>query len=268
MALRILARMTAATTPSGSRSVAAASRSRAPLLRGRRGHPLLLLHGLGGSAANWVELVAALAAATASSCPTCPATAVRRGARPGAGMATSPTWSRALIEHEERRARRSSRDTPSAASSRSGSRTDGPTSSGGSCWPRPQGSRPVPGRRSGGLRRRAPAAGPLGRAVPVPLSERALVPAALFQPWFVADPLALSPRATVGFLEARWSTSTRARPRARCWPTIRASSSSTSAARRSCSGGRATRSCRSTTRSSTRAGCVRGFASSRTAATS
>ena len=168
---------------------------------GGKGVPLVLVHGLGGSAANWIEVVAQSSGRFRLIVPDLPGHGGSGRARPGAGMTDFADVVGALIEHEG-----------------AGSALVAGHSFGGLVALRLAHRRPDLVR---GLLLAAPAgiatrtraaqrvvtlAGLLrpGRWV-APFryrySERAWYRTALFQRWFVADPLALSARATIGFLE-------------------------------------------------------------------
>ncbi len=172
---------------------------------GGEGVPLLLVHGLGGAAANWVEVVARSAGRFRVLVPDLPGHGgsgrMPPGPRMSAGMSDFADVVAGLVEHED-----------------AGPALVAGHSLGGLVALRLAHRRPDLVR---GLLLAAPAGIATGtraaqRAVlltgllrPARLvapfryrySERAWYRWALFQRWFVADPLALSPRATVGFLE-------------------------------------------------------------------
>ena len=150
---------------------------------------------------------------------------LRAAAPPDAGMTDFADVVAAPDRARGRAARRSSPATRSAGSSRCGLRTGGPTSCAGCCSPRRRGS--PPGRGPPSVRSCSPAScgRPAGwRRFAIATRERPWYRRALFQPWFVADPLALSPRADArlprGPARARRHAHGGAR---RCWPTTRGS---------------------------------------------
>ena len=168
---------------------------------GGEGEPLLLVHGLGGSAANWVELVASASGRYRVIVPDLPGHGGSGRAQAGAGMTHFADVVAGLVEHE----------------------ATGPVlvaghSFGGLVALRLAQRRPDLVR---GLLLAAPAGIATGTRVVqwavlvvgllrpgrwvAPFryrySERVWYRRALFQRWFVADPLALSPRAALGFLE-------------------------------------------------------------------
>jgi len=168
---------------------------------GGEGDLVLLVHGLGGSAANWVELVASASGRYRVIVPDLPGHGGSGRAQAGAGMTHFADVVAGLLEHE----------------------ATGPVlvaghSFGGLVALRLAQRRPDLVR---GLLLAAPAGIATGTRVVqwavlvvgllrpgrwvAPFrhrySERVWYRRALFQRWFVADPLALSPRATLGFLE-------------------------------------------------------------------
>jgi pimeloyl-ACP methyl ester carboxylesterase len=168
---------------------------------GGEGVPLLLVHGLGGSAANWVELVASAAGRYRVIVPDLPGHGGSARAQAGSGMTDFADVVAGLLEHED-----------------TGAVLVAGHSFGGLVALRLAQRRPELVR---GLLLAAPAGIATGTRVVqwavlvvgllrpgrwvAPFrhrySERAWYRRALFQRWFVADPLALSPRATLGFLE-------------------------------------------------------------------
>ena len=168
---------------------------------GGGGVPLVLVHGLGGAAANWVEVVAQASGRFRLLVPDLPGHGGSGRARRGAGISDFADVVAGLIEHE--------RLEPALVAGHS---------LGGLVALRLAHRRPDLVR---GLLLAAPAGIATGtraaqRIVTLAAllrpgrwvapfryrySERAWYRRALFQRWFVADPLALSARATVGFLE-------------------------------------------------------------------
>jgi pimeloyl-ACP methyl ester carboxylesterase len=168
---------------------------------GGEGDPLLLVHGLGGSAANWVELVAAASGRFRILAPDLPGHGGSGRAQPRAGMTQFADAVAGLIEREAA--------APTLVAGHS---------FGGLVALRLAQRRPDLVR---GLLLAAPAGiATRTRAVQIAVfvagllrpgrwvapfryrySDRVWYRRVLFQRWFVADPLALSPRATVGFLE-------------------------------------------------------------------
>jgi pimeloyl-ACP methyl ester carboxylesterase len=168
-----------------------------------QGVPLVLVHGLGGSAANWVEIVARASARFQLLVPDLPGHGGSGAPPRGAGMNDFADVVAALIEHEA--------GEPALVAGHS---------LGGLVALRLAHRRPDLVR---GLLLAAPAgiatttraarrivtlAGLLRPARWVApfrhrYSERPWYRRALFQQWFVADPLALSTRATLGFLEGQ-----------------------------------------------------------------
>jgi len=168
---------------------------------GGEGDPLVLVHGLGGSAANWVEFLAAAAGRFRVLVPDLPGHGGSGRARRGSGMSQFADIVAGLIERETA--------APALVAGHS---------LGGLVALRLAHRRPE-------LVRALLLAAPAGiatstRAVQrvvtlvglirpgrwvAPFrhrySERVWYRRALFQRWFVADPLAFSPRATLGFLE-------------------------------------------------------------------
>ena len=192
--------MTAATNLLEER-VLQAGELRLRYLVGGDGDPLVLVHGLGGAATNWVELVPELAERYRVLVLDLPGHGGSGRLARGAGMSDFADAVAAVIEHEEA--------APALVFGHS---------FGGQAALRLAHRRPE---LVQGLLLAAPAGiATRTRAVQAavhasaalrpghwvaPLrhryAERVWYRRALFRPWFVADPLAISPRATIGFLD-------------------------------------------------------------------
>ncbi|MGI9111721.1 MAG: alpha/beta fold hydrolase [Gaiellaceae bacterium] len=168
---------------------------------GGEGDPLVLVHGLGGSAANWVELLAAASGRFRVLVPDLPGHGGSGRATRGSGMSQFADVVAGLIEREDA--------APAIVAGHS---------LGGLVALRLAHRRPE-------LVRALLLAAPAGIATRTRVvqrvvtlvglirpgrwvapfrhrySERVWYRRALFQRWFVADPVAFSPRATLGFLE-------------------------------------------------------------------
>lgn len=168
---------------------------------GGEGEPLVLVHGLGGSAANWVELLAAASGRYRVLVPDLPGHGGSGKPPKGAGMSHFADVVAGLIELEDA--------APAVVAGHS---------LGGLVTLRLAHRRPE-------LVRALLLAAPAGIATRTRAAQRVVLLAGLlrpgrwvapfrhrysarvwyrrvlFQRWFVADPLAFSPRATLGFLE-------------------------------------------------------------------
>lgn len=170
-------------------------------LGGGAGPPVVLLHGLGGAALNWIELLPSLLERHRVVVPDLPGHGRSGRLPPRATMTTYAEAVAGLIEHEGA--------SPALLAGHS---------FGGLVALRLAQRRPQLVR---GLLLAAPAgiasSAPVARAAiyvtgivrpsrwVAPLRHRYAAQAwyrrALFRPWFVSDPLSLSPRAAIGFLE-------------------------------------------------------------------
>lgn len=192
--------MTAATTLLQERFLVAAG-ARLRYLAGGAGDPVVLVHGLGGAASNWVELLPELVERYRVLVVDLPGHGGSGRLPRGAGMSDFADAVAAVIEREDA--------APALVFGHS---------FGGHAALRLAHRRPELVR---GLLLAAPAGITTGtRAVQVAvhisaalrpgfwvaparhrLSGRVWYRRALFRPWFVSDPLAISPRATIGFLD-------------------------------------------------------------------
>ncbi|MBA3428558.1 MAG: alpha/beta fold hydrolase [Actinobacteria bacterium] len=195
--------MTAATTVEGiEERIADLAGTHLRYLSGGSGSPVILLHGLGGSSSNWIELLGGAAERFRVLAPDLPGhgRSARLPAR--AGVTAFADAVAALLEHEHA--------TPALVVGHS---------FGGLVGLRLAHRRPdlvrglllvaPAGIRSGASAVRAAIlvsmlVRPARLAAPFRhrYAARAWYRRALFRPWFVSDPLALSARATLGFLES------------------------------------------------------------------
>jgi len=194
--------MTAATTPAGLEERRAdLADARLRYLAGGAGIPVVLLHGLGGTAANWIELLPTAVERYRVLAPDLPGHGRSGRLSAGAGINAFADSVGALIEHE------------AAAPALLAGHSFGGLVALRLAQRRPDLVRglllaaPAGIRSSARVVRAAVLAAGIVRPTRwvAPLrhryASRAWYRRALFRPWFVSDAVALSSRATLGFLE-------------------------------------------------------------------
>ena len=195
--------MTAAMTASGvEERHADLAAARLRYFAGGAGTPLVLLHGLAGAAANWIEVFPSAVARYRVLAPDLPGHGRSGSLRAGAGVNGFADAVGALMEHEAAApALVAGHSFGGLVALRLAQRR--PDLVRGLLLAAPAGIRSTArGARAAilvaGFVRPARWVAPLRHRY----ASRAWYRRALFRPWFVSDALALSPRATIGFLDA------------------------------------------------------------------